>query len=199
VGYWAKKHGLTANGRGKHSARGGLSKAELQPLVEAGLTLREIAKVFDRSLATVRYWIDRHGPPRCREVRRSEIEAAVKSGNRTVMRRCRSHVVTEFALVGSANRPGCKRCRSEAVARRRRKVKQTLVDEAGGKCVLCGYDRSVNALEFHHVDPSQKSFGVARRGITRSIDQVREEVAKCVLLCANCHAEVEGGSLALLS
>jgi hypothetical protein len=49
------------------------------------------------------------------------------------------------------------------------------------------------ALEFHHVDPAAKRFGVAFRGVTRSLDAAREEASKCVLLCANCHAEVEAG------
>lgn len=69
----------------------------------------------------------------------------------------------------------------------------TLVEEFGGKCALCGYDRYLGAIQFHHVDPEQKSFGLACGGITRAIKKVREEAVKCVPLCANCHAEVEGG------
>ena len=55
----------------------------------------------------------------------------------------------------------------------------------------CGYARSIAALHFHHVDRATKSFAVAGRGITRSLEAARAELAKCVLLCANCHAEVE--------
>jgi hypothetical protein len=53
------------------------------------------------------------------------------------------------------------------------------------------------ALHFHHVDPSEKRFGLGGRGLTRSIDALREEAKKCVLLCSNCHAQVEAGVLAL--
>jgi len=35
--------------------------------------------------------------------------------------------------------------------------------------------------------------GLAKRGFTRSIEKMRAEAAKCVLLCSNCHAEVEAG------
>lgn len=73
----------------------------------------------------------------------------------------------------------------------RRRLKATLVAEAGGKCVRCGYDRCVAALHFHHRNPDEKSFGVSASGLTRSATSVREEVKKCDLLCANCHAEVE--------
>ena len=51
----------------------------------------------------------------------------------------------------------------------------------------------MRALEFHHVNPSSKSFAIAPGGVTRSLDAARSEAAKCVLLCANCHAEVEAG------
>jgi hypothetical protein len=59
--------------------------------------------------------------------------------------------------------------------------------------VLCGYDRHVGALEFHHVDPADKRFALSHMGIARSLERARAEARKCVLLCANCHAEVEAG------
>ena len=75
----------------------------------------------------------------------------------------------------------------------RRRTKERLVQEAGGACAICGYDRYVGALEFHHLDPRQKAFGLSMHGITRSLADLRAEAAKCVLLCGNCHAEVERG------
>jgi hypothetical protein len=85
------------------------------------------------------------------------------------------------------------------VSRRRRKVKAILVTEAGGSCVLCGYDRHIGALEFHHLDPAQKKFGLSMGGLARSLERARAEARKCVLLCANCHAEVEAGAADLAS
>ena len=68
-----------------------------------------------------------------------------------------------------------------------------LVEEAGGRCVACGYDRCIAALHFHHVDRSQKRFALSNRGITRSLANARREAKKCIVLCGNCHAEVEAG------
>ena len=68
-----------------------------------------------------------------------------------------------------------------------------LVAEAGGACAICAYSRCLAALEFHHLDRSSKSFSVAARGVTRSLAEARVEAGKCVLLCGNCHAEVEAG------
>lgn len=76
-------------------------------------------------------------------------------------------------------------------------MKSTLVAEAGGCCRLCGYDRCVSALEFHHIDPLQKRLGISAGGLTQSLAALRQEAAKCVLLCSNCHAEVESGVRAI--
>jgi hypothetical protein len=49
---------------------------------------------------------------------------------------------------------------------------------------------------FHHLDPSATEFSVSRRG-AHSIGRLRAEVRKCILLCSNCHAEVEAGMVEL--
>lgn len=87
----------------------------------------------------------------------------------------------------------CLPCRSAHVSARRRRVKAAIVAEAGGRCTLCGYDRAVAALHFHDVDPATKRFHIGYGGFARSLEATRQEAAKCVLLCANCHAEVEAG------
>lgn len=107
-----------------------------------------------------------------------------------------THGGVEFVLEGRGY-ARCPRCRSEAVAKRRRRVKELLVAEAGGACILCGYARTSRALEFHHLDPSVKRFGLSSGCITMSLDAARTEAAKCVLLCSNCHAEVEDGLAAV--
>jgi len=75
----------------------------------------------------------------------------------------------------------------------RREVKATAIRERGGRCESCGFSAHQSALEFHHLDPSQKEFGFSARGIVRSKARVAAELAKCVLLCANCHAERHAG------
>jgi 5-methylcytosine-specific restriction endonuclease McrA len=64
------------------------------------------------------------------------------------------------------------------------------VQYKGGKCCICGYDKCYDALEFHHLDPSQKDFGLSSNGHTRSWEKVKEELDKCILVCANCHREI---------
>jgi hypothetical protein len=115
---------------------------------------------------------------------------------RHVERRCRRHGATKFVLEGRGYYR-CTRCRQERVAERRRRVKEILVAELGGRCAICGYDRYAGALAFHHLDPSQKEFGLSMRGLTRGIALLREEAKKCILLCHNCHAEIEAGLVGL--
>lgn len=118
----------------------------------------------------------------------------IDAGVRVIDGRCHVHGETKLAVVGRKRRRlHCKLCRSEAVARRRRKVKRILVEERGGRCEVCGHDRCIGALHFHHRDPATKCFGLAERGMTRSLAELRREAAKCALLCSNCHAEVEAG------
>jgi len=80
---------------------------------------------------------------------------------------------------------------SEKVARRRKKIKELAVAYKGGKCEICGYNRCIAALEFHHKDPTQKEFGIASKGYTRSWERVKAELDKCQLVCSNCHRELE--------
>jgi len=88
----------------------------------------------------------------------------------------------------------CKRCVGEAVTRRKQKLKRALVSEAGGRCAVCGYDRCVINMTFHHVDPKTKSFPMTM-AIGKSIATFRAEAKKCVLVCANCHGEIEAGMI----
>ena len=193
VGYWLKKYDLQAAHRGKHLARGGLIREELQPLVEQGASVAEIADAVERSKTTVRHWLQEYGLTTSRAKSRREAGAshAEKTGD-VLMRTCVRHGFTEFKdRTPSGYR--CLKCRSEAVTRRRRRVKQTLVEEAGGACCICGYRRCIAALEFHHIDPASKRFSLSHRGVARSIERARDEARKCALLCANCHVEVETG------
>ncbi len=81
----------------------------------------------------------------------------------------------------------------EAVKKRRIKLRKMARDYKGGKCEICEYDKCGRALSFHHLDQTQKSFGISAKGLTRSWLKIKEEIDKCILLCANCHMEIHEG------
>ena len=192
VSYWMKKYGLTSTYTEKHAAKGGIERGRLEGLVEAGLSIAEIAAELGRSKATVRHWLRRYEL----KTRGGRRRVARQAGLVTVELVCKRHGRTTFFLETRGSYR-CKRCRAENVAWHRQKLKATLVAEAGGCCSLCGYDRNVRALQFHHRDPSLKRVDVSGRGITYAIDVLRAEARKCVLLCGNCHVEVEAGTAQL--
>lgn len=165
-----------------------MRRAELKIGVDAGLSIAQLAESFGCSKGCVRYWLARHGLKARHRSRRDanpDSEAARNEGLRNYRGSCPKHGNAEF-VIRSDGGARCKRCRSEMVAVRRRRVKEILVEEAGGRCVICGYNRYVGGLAFHHVDPSTKVMGLANRGRALSIGRLREEARKCVLLCHNC-------------
>jgi hypothetical protein len=100
---------------------------------------------------------------------------------------CKIHGNTEFVRrVDGYQR--CKKCSVASVAKRRTLLKEKAVEYKGGSCVKCGYNKCVNALHFHHLDSNKKDFGIS--GKTISWDSIKQEIDKCILVCANCHAEI---------
>lgn len=81
--------------------------------------------------------------------------------------------------------------RADAIRLKKRIIKHKLIEYKGGKCERCGYDKCEGALQFHHRDHSQKEFTIAEVNVNNlfSMQDLFNEVDKCDLLCANCHAE----------
>jgi ferredoxin len=191
VSYWLKKHGLAASRAERHAPKGEVDRETLEAFVAEGITLREIAERLNRSPTTVRHWLGKYG---LKTLRRRQSPVAGDSAR--IERSCRRHGRTEFVLEGRGYYR-CATCRAEATGRWRQVVKRKLVEEAGGGCVICGYSRCQRALQFHHLDPATKEFHLGHNGQTRSLSRSRVEAKKCALLCANCHAEVEAGMVAM--
>lgn len=192
VSYWLAKYGLHANGAPRFAPRGPLDRETLAALVAEGLSGPEIAQRLGCSYHMVRHWLKRHGL-KTRQARNREMaREALARDQRFVELACREHGRALHVLEGRGSYRCCL-CRADAVGDWRRRLKQTLIAEAGGRCVVCGYDRCPAALQFHHLDPKTKSYSVSHQGVTRSLARARAEASKCVLLCATCHAEVEAG------
>lgn len=105
---------------------------------------------------------------------------------------CSKHGMTRYhrSPTGASR---CIKCRKENVQKQRQRNKDKLIVEFGGACQLCGYNKYAGALHFHHKNLSEKSFALSGGGIIRSYDKLLIEAKKCILLCANCHAEVHAG------
>ena len=76
----------------------------------------------------------------------------------------------------------------------RQKFRSALSKCYGSKCGICGYNKCLQALDFHHLDPSQKDQDLSKYLANGGKwGKVREEAQKCVCLCSNCHREVHAG------
>ncbi len=100
---------------------------------------------------------------------------------------CKIHGLTSFS---EGKRSRCRKCLVDSVKKRRLKIKEMSIAYLGGKCSICGYNKYIGALEFHHKDPNQKDFGIGEKGYTRSWEKIKIELDKCILVCANCHREI---------
>lgn len=121
-----------------------------------------------------------------------------KRTNSSIKRKC--VICGKEFTSNSYNRKYCYECspisskekRAITITCLRRAIKRQLVKYKGGKCSICGYDKSLNALQFHHLDSSNKDFALAAAYNNGHFDMSKlyEEVDKCILVCANCHAEL---------
>lgn len=93
----------------------------------------------------------------------------------------------------------CYECQPEGEtitgAKTRKLVKQWALDYKGNKCKYCNYDKCIEALEFHHIDPNEKDFSISDRDIKLDWEEIKKELDKCVLVCSNCHREIHAGLL----
>jgi hypothetical protein len=101
---------------------------------------------------------------------------------------CEKHGHTEFTY-SSKYKIKCIKCQSVRKSLRKNRNRQELLKIHGSKCSVCSYDKCSSALQFHHIDPSEKEFEISESAY--SLENLIAEAKKCVLLCANCHAEVE--------
>jgi hypothetical protein len=81
--------------------------------------------------------------------------------------------------------------RKQAANQRRRKLRERAVAYLGGKCVICGYDKSISAFDFHHIEVWLKDFTISDK--MTSWKKIEPELKKVELLCCRCHREVHDG------
>lgn len=126
----------------------------------------------------------------CQGVRKKNFEEStiINIVEKYTDKKCKKHGICRYVLEGRGYYR-CTKCRMDAVARKRRRIKLDLVEYKGGKCEICGYNKCIAALEFHHRDHKQKDFSLSG-GETYGLNRSKKEVDKCILVCSNCHKEI---------
>src|SRR4051794_25582862 len=129
-----------------------MDEDRLRELVASGATLAAIAADLGCDRSTVRRRLRRLGLHTAHMARRRALAAARADGRDTTLAHCAKHGITTFQLRDDGTSFRCLKCRSDDVSDSRRRRKEQLVGEAGGRCQICGYDKYPGALQFHHVD-----------------------------------------------
>ena len=153
-------------------------------LRQSGLSLNAIKEEIGCSKSTVSKW--------CAMVRNNEemVQQLVRDRYDPVHRKRMQD--KELELLRIQPDDPCARSKHNMEVRESRK--RFLASPVGGKCQVCGYNRCLRALVFHHIDPLTKRFGInGTRLAARKLETLIEEAEKCALLCHNCHSEIHDG------
>lgn len=176
-------------------------KERILKLVQDGLTYKQIKKELGCSLSTISYHCknsnieSKHTQKKLNDVEIKKIKDLYEETKSCIkvakILGLSKSTVLKYINVFDKEKLSdeeLKKRKSEQVIYWRKKAKLKLVEYKGGKCEKCRYDRCVDALEFHHLDPNEKDFSIG--GKSWSLERLKKEVDKCILICANCHREL---------
>lgn len=155
----------------------------LEVLLSERKSVSEISKLMNFSETTIRKKIKDNNLEIYKKPVRHKTVTKHFNTDSTV---CPEHNI-DFKI-GKTGKKYCKQCNNDAVSKVRMNRKIECILYKGGKCIKCGYDKCLSALEFHHLDPNEKDFGISNSDRT-SFEILKPELDKCVLLCSNCHRE----------
>ncbi len=159
---------------------------QLTELVKQKMSSYDIAKIIGKSPTHTRRLLDKYGlvtDGRSGYGRRKKKYLCKFCGETDPHKMAKQNM-------GKTHFSCCNICRNLKYRKTNRNRKLEAISLKGGKCETCGYNRCPAALDFHHRDPSQKDPNWKSLRYQVLNDHVKAELAKCILLCSNCHAEV---------
>ena len=167
-----------------------MNRDVLENDVDQNLSIRKIAEKNSVSQGTVKHWLKKYN------LKTNFLIGSKKEYGQYKFcpQCCQNCSISDFYKRGEkiGGYGWCKSCLNKITVQKQRETKQKCVDYKGGKCVICGYDNYIGALDFHHLEPGEKDFCISRVK-NRKFEDIKKELDKCVLLCSTCHREVEGG------
>jgi hypothetical protein len=171
-----------------------MKKEELEVLINDGKSLNQISKETGKSLTTIRYWVKKFNIPF--QTKNFTSQGVKNYGSYKYCPKCKNNCdINEFYKRRGKDGGSvyCKKCTTQQVVERTKKLKQEMVNYKGGCCQVCGYNKYIGALDFHHLNPNEKDFTIAHVRQYKFDDIIKSELDKCLLVCSNCHREIHGG------
>ncbi|MBW3636690.1 MAG: hypothetical protein KY445_09540 [Armatimonadetes bacterium] len=155
------------------------SEAQMQALVERGLSASQIALEIGCSQINVRRWLKKYG-------------LGIEAERSFLCVRCGETDAAKF----TSHKAICRSCYEMEIKKRRGDARHKALAHLGARCALCGFEKFEVALDVHHIDPTIKDPNFhAMRGW--SFDEIEKELRGCVVLCKNCHAAIHAGLISL--
>ena len=174
-----------------------MDKQKLLEYIECGMSTTQISKIENKGKTTVRYWLNKYN---LTTKHKSFSDGYI--GENHILRvdgkpiqncsKCKVFLTEETGYWRSSKKvwlANCKKCHNKYSVERWQNNKKRAVDYKGGECERCGYNKCIDALEFHHIDPTQKDKTFGNIKIRKWEDQ-KKELDKCMCVCANCHREI---------
>ena len=155
-----------------------MKKEQLQKYIDQNLTIRKIAKKTNKSASSIRYWLSKYGLTTCKE-------------KKPICKFCGESNIENLMLLGNGkvSKSRCKKCQNIYAIKRVQQNKIKAVEYKGGKCIICGYNKCMRSLSFHHRNPKTKDLDWNKMR-SWNIEKIKKELDKCDLLCSNCHGEI---------
>jgi hypothetical protein len=155
-----------------------MNKNELEKFIEQNLTIRAISKKTNKSASTIKYWLKKYNLSTV-HIKKAICKFCGECDPKNLMKQgggqfCKSR---------------CKKCQNIYSINRFRDNKKKAVEYKGGKCILCGYNKCMRSLSFHHRDPKLKDINWNKMKNWK-FEKTIKELDKCDLLCSNCHGEI---------
>ncbi len=177
-------------------------KQQMVDLFDNGWNYTQIASKLECSKGTISYHLSPLVEQRKKEKKefiesiknnlpKDRIELIELYGNKLTFREKQYFFNNFYKLPDMGTKKGV--VPNEYYRKKRFLIKKELVEYKGGKCKMCGYSKSLRALQFHHLDPSEKDFNIG--GVSTLNEDVKKELDKCILVCANCHSEIHDNNL----
>lgn len=160
-----------------------MDKKELEQFIAQGKSQRELAREFQCSQPTIRSWLHKYGLRTCASVKAYHCKFCGET------KEAKFHFITDGSGQRRRHKSVCARCHSKRTNLQVRKYKAECVKYKGGKCEVCGYDKCLGSLEFHHLDPNDKDPNWHRMRSWK-LEKITRELDKCILVCSNCHREL---------
>ena len=104
-------------------------------------------------------------------------------------RKCGQYKRLKAFYIGSKGKPGpdCRRCLSKTYNRRYYANRDFIVEyKLARGCADCGFNGHPSALEFDHLPQFEKHEAISRL-VLGNRGPLEAEIAKCEVVCANCH------------